>query len=105
MAARVADVVQVIVLAAGPHAFLAAGRHVIGAFLAAEKNVLELVHAGVDEKQRRVLGRNQRRTLDNRVAAVRKKLQELPPNFIAVHGAVLFPLEWRTHRIQDEAKP
>ena len=55
----VADVLQVIVLAAGPHAALGAGGAVVGALVPAEKDVLELDHAGVGEQQGRVVGRHQ----------------------------------------------
>ena len=45
----VADIFQVVVLAAGTHATLAAhGAHIV-ALLATEEAVLELVHAGVGE--------------------------------------------------------
>ena len=51
MAGGVADVLQVVVLAAGAHAALGADGAVIGAALAAEEGVLELDHAGVGEQQ------------------------------------------------------
>ncbi len=56
----VADVLQVIVLAARPHALLASGGAGVGALFQAEEAVLELVHAGVGEQQGRVVRRNQR---------------------------------------------
>src|SRR5690606_29098014 len=46
----VADIFQVVVLAAGTHATLAAHRPYIVALLATEETVLELVHAGVGEQ-------------------------------------------------------
>ncbi len=106
MAAGVSDIVEVVVLAARANALLAGGGHVVRALFAAEKHVLELIHTGIDEKQRRVLSRNQRGALDDSVAAFRKELEESPADFITVHkSSVLFPLEWRPHRIQDDAKP
>ena len=57
MAQRRADVVEVVVLAADAHALLRGGRARVGALLAAEEHVLELVHAGVREEQRRIVVR------------------------------------------------
>jgi hypothetical protein len=58
---RVADIVEVIVLAAGAHAFLR-GRSPrrIARFKAGE-HVLELHHAGIGEHQRGVVARHKRR--------------------------------------------
>ena len=58
---RIAHVVEVVVLAPGPHALLAGrGAHVV-ALLDAGEDVLELHHAGVGEHERRVVARHQRR--------------------------------------------
>ena len=57
----VADVVEVVVLAAGAHALLAGGGAHVVALLQAGEDVLELHHAGVGEHQRRVVARHQRR--------------------------------------------
>ena len=105
MTTGMANVVEVVVFAAGPHALLTARSRVVGPLFAAEEDILELVHARVDEEQRGILGRNQRRAFDNRMAAVCEELEESPANLVAIHGAVLFPLEWRPHHIQDEAEP
>ncbi len=99
------DVVQVVVLTAGAHAFLARCSGVVGPPLASEKDVLELIHAGIDEEKRRVLGRNQRGALDDAMAAVFKEFEESPADFVTVHAVVLFPLEWPPPHIQDELKP
>src|SRR5262249_31926782 len=53
------DVVEVIVLAAYPHALLRGRGPCVGAAFAAEEHILELVHPGVREEQRRVVGRYQ----------------------------------------------
>ncbi len=60
VAGGVADVIQVVVLAAGAHAFLRGGRALIGAGFIAGEDVLELHHAGVSEHQRRIVARHQR---------------------------------------------
>ncbi len=53
-----ADVVEVVVLAAGADALLRVGRALVGRLLGAEEVRLELVHAGVGEQQRRVVVRH-----------------------------------------------
>ena len=59
MARGIADVLQVVVLAAGAHAALRAGGAGIGTRFLADEHVLELHHARVDEQQRRVVARNE----------------------------------------------
>ena len=61
VARGIADVVEVVVLAAGAHALLAGGGAGVVAVLDAGEDVLELHHAGVGEHQRRVVARHQRR--------------------------------------------
>ena len=56
----VADVFQIVVLAAGAHAALRRHRAGVGTLVLAGEHVLELHHAGVGEQQRRVVARNQR---------------------------------------------
>ena len=68
VARGVADIVEVVVLAAGAHAFLRGGGARIGALLEAGEDVLELHHAGIGEHQRRVVARHQRRRRHDRVA-------------------------------------
>src|ERR1700675_2646591 len=62
MAIGEADVFKVVVLAARADAFLAGRSLVVIAPLEAEEDVLELVHPGIGEKQRRVVLRDERRT-------------------------------------------
>ena len=52
-----ADLVEIVVLAAGADAFLRRNGALIVALLVAEEDVLELVHPGVGEQQRRVICR------------------------------------------------
>ncbi len=56
---RVADVFQVVMLAAGSHALLAGSGTGVGAFVETEEDILELVHAGIGKEQGRVAGRHQ----------------------------------------------
>ena len=55
----VAHILQVVVLAAGAHAFLRGDGAVTGAPLAAGEDVLELHHARIGEHERRVVARHQ----------------------------------------------
>ena len=68
VARRVADIVEVVVLAAGAHAFLRGGRARIGALFEAGEDVLELHHAGIGEHQGRIVARHERRRRHDRVA-------------------------------------
>ncbi len=76
MAQRGADVLEIVVLAADPHALLRAGRTPVVAPVLAEKHVLELVHSGVGEQQRRVVAGHQGGTPDDAVLVRLEELQE-----------------------------
>ena len=78
----VADIVEVVVLAAGAHAFLRGGGALIGPLLDAGEDVLELHHAGIGEHQRRVVARNQRRRRHDLVAVRREIIQKRRPDFV-----------------------
>ena len=78
----VADIVEVVVLAAGAHAFLRGGGALIGPLLDAGEDVLELHHAGIGEHQRRVVARHQRRRRHDFVAVVGKKIQKSRPDLV-----------------------
>ena len=81
VAERGAHVLEVVVLAADPHALLRGGRPPVVAALRAQKDVLELVHAGVGEQQRRIAGGHERRARHDAVAlraeVVEKALADL----------------------------
>ena len=55
----VADLLEIVMLAAGPDALLAGGGPGVVALLLAQERALELHHAGVREKQRRIVGGDQ----------------------------------------------
>ncbi len=76
-----ADVVQIVVLAAGADALLRVGGTLVGPGAGAEEHVLELVHAGVGEQQRRIVVRHHRRRRHKRVAVLlHEKVDELLAN-------------------------
>ena len=54
-------VFQIVMLASGPDTLLRARGAGILAFLQAQEDVLELVHAGIGKQQSRIVRRNQRR--------------------------------------------
>ncbi len=86
MVARgVADVFQVVVLAACAHALLAADGAGIGALLGTQEAVLELVHAGVGEQQGRVVVRDQRTGGDSGMALLFEEAKEGFTDFCAFH--------------------
>ncbi len=76
-----AHVLQVVVLAAGAHALLRRGGAVVVALLQAEEDVLELVHAGVGEQQRGVVGRDERGGVDFLVSLGDEIVQKHAANF------------------------
>ncbi len=86
----VADVVQVVVLAAGAHAFLRTGGALVGRGRAAREVVLERHHARIDEQQGRVVLRHQRSRLHLLVAVGREVVEEGGADlFQAGHGVSL----------------
>ena len=82
MARGVADIVEVVVLAAGAHAFLRRGRAHIGALLQAGEDVLELHHAGIGEHQRRIISRHKGRRRHDLVAVVAEIIEEARPDLV-----------------------
>ena len=77
--AGVADVLQIIVLAARADTFLRSGGAGVVAVFESEEDFLELVHARVGEQQRRVVRREQRRTADNAMAMSLKEIEKALP--------------------------
>ena len=82
MARGVADIVEVVVLAPGAHAFLGARRAGIGTFLDAGEDILELHHARIGEHQCGVIARDEGRGLDHGVPRVREILKKCRPDFV-----------------------
>ena len=84
---RVADLFKVVVLASGTDTFLRRGRSPIsiGGALHAEKDLLELDHPCVREKQGRIIGRNERRARADGVAILLEVGQESGADFGRKH--------------------
>ncbi|MNS83761.1 hypothetical protein D3C72_1175630 [compost metagenome] len=86
----IADVVQVVVLAAGADALLRRGGALVGRGRRAGEIVLERHHARVDEQQGRVVLRHQRSRLHLLVAVGREVVEEGGADlFQAGHGVSL----------------
>ncbi len=80
-----ADLIQVVVLAADPHAFLHGSGPGITALLQAKEDIFELVHPGVGEEQRRIVLGQERGTPNNLVPAAGEILEKGFPNVLSVH--------------------
>ena len=82
MARGVADIVEVVVLAAGAHAFLRRRGPDIGALLDAGEDVLELHHPGVGEHQGRIVARHERARRNDLVPVSGEEPQEVRSNLV-----------------------
>jgi hypothetical protein len=83
----VADVFQIVVLAAGADAFLRRGGAAVGPLFEAGEDVLELHHAGVGEQQGRVVARHQRARRHDLVAVLRKIVEKRGADVVGrLHG-------------------
>ena len=76
MTGRETDNVEIVVLAAGAHAFLGRGGAAVGTLLDSGEDVLELHHAGVGEEQRRVVVRHERTRLHGDMVMFREEVEE-----------------------------
>ena len=85
VAQRRAHVLQVVVLAADAHAFLRRRGALVVARLPAEEQVLELVHAGVCEQQRGIVGRHERRAGNHAVSPRFEERQKTASDFAGSH--------------------
>jgi len=95
MARGIADIVEVIVLAARAHAFLRRHRARIGGLFEPGKDVLELHHPRIGEHQCRVVARHKRRGGHDGVPIARKIVEKARSDFVdAAHagfGYIDFP--------------
>ena len=83
MAAGEADVFEIVMLSAGADAFLRGGSAGVVAALGTEEDILELVHAGVGEEQRWIIGRNERRGVHRAMHFGLEKAQKIFANLVA----------------------
>ena len=78
----IADIVEIVMLAPRAHAFLRAGRGDIGPRFQPGEDVLERHHPGVDEHQRRVVLRYQRRGRDPGMAFTCEIIEEAAADIV-----------------------
>ena len=95
MPGRLADLLQVVVFAAGAHAFLRRGRALEVDLLLTEKDTLELDHPGIGEQQRGIVGRDQRRAGPDRVPALAEEIEEALADVVCLHRRDLSGAERR----------
>ena len=89
MARGVADIFEVVVLAAGAHTALRGHRARRGAGLIAEEHILELHHPRIGEQQGRVIPRHQRTAGDVLMLARGEVVEETPADVGGFHRASL----------------
>ena len=98
MACGIADVFQIVVLAAGAHAFLRAGGAGVGSLVEAEEYVLELVHARIGKQQGGVVARHQAAGGHNGVAFGLEEFEEALADFSGIHAGSILVKVIRAHR-------
>ena len=76
MARGVADIVEVVVLAAGAHALLRRGCARERPLFLSGENILERHHAGIGEHQRRIVARHERRRWHDLMVALGEEIEE-----------------------------
>jgi len=80
VAGSIAHIIQIVMLAAGTHAFLAAGGAWAGWLLDAGEDIFKLVHACIGEHQRGVVMRYQRRRGHNFMPLACKVIEKFAAN-------------------------
>ena len=89
MARRAADLFEVVVLSGDTQAFLGRRGPRILPLLASGEDVFELVHPGVREQQRRVVGQDERRARHDTVAARCEEIEKRAAGLERGHGSFL----------------
>ena len=91
VARRIADIVEIVVLAAGAHAFLRGGRALERQRLHAGEDVLELHHARIGEHERRIVARHKRAGRHMFMAVLAEEIDECSADIVeAAHNQLLF---------------
>ncbi len=90
MAAGVADVFEIVVLAAGADAFLGRGGAGVVAGFETLEDLFELVHAGVGEEQGGVVGRQEGAAADDAVPAGVEEVEKTLTDVVAGHRSPFY---------------
>ena len=89
MPRRVADILEIVVLAAGAHRLLRGGRPRERRLGTAGEIVLERDHAGIGEHQRRIVPRDERPRRQWNMAVILEEIEKTGTNIIdAIHGPI-----------------
>ena len=89
MAGGVAHVLEIVVLATRTHTALRGRGPLVGPWILAEKDILELHHAAVGEEKGGIVGGHQRGRAHDGVALGLEVLEEPATDFCRVHRVVL----------------
>ena len=87
----IADVLEIVVLAAGAQAALHVCRTHVAALVGAQEDVLELDHAAVGEQQRRIVAGHERCRRHDGVPVGREVIEELAADVGGFHGDAQWP--------------
>src|SRR5205085_5742193 len=90
MARGVADVLEIVVLAAGAKRALRSRRTLVRPLVLAEEHVLELHHPGVDEQQRGIVRRHERARGHDAVALRAEILEEARADLVRLHSETFY---------------
>jgi hypothetical protein len=82
MARRIAHIVEIVMLAAGTHAFLRRGSAQVGSLFKAGEDVLELHHPGIGEHQGRVIAGDERGGRHDLMTVGREKIKKSRPDVV-----------------------
>ena len=96
MPRRIADIIEIIMLAARAHTFLRCRSRRVRTLLDTGKNVFKLHHAGISEHQCRIITRNQRTGGDDLVAVPCKIIEKYGPDFVNAAHDQFLPLSNKT---------
>src|SRR5438270_12276160 len=95
MAGGIADIVEIVVLAAGAHAFLGGGGATVGPLLGTGEHVLELYHARIGEHERRIIARHQGRRGHDLMPLLLEEVEESGADLRkAGHGDFSWAAQW-----------
>src|SRR5271169_4004657 len=90
MPGGIADVLQIVVLAAGAYAFLGGGGALVGPFFEPGEDILELNHPGIGEQQCRIVARHERARRHNLVPVASEVVEKRGADVVGgLHGQIL----------------
>jgi len=88
MACGLSNDFKVVMLPAGAHTLLGGGGPLVILSLFAQKDILELIHPGVGEKQRGVINRNEGGAGNDPVVISSEEIEEFLADFLRGHHTI-----------------